>query len=145
VAMFGPVAPATTGKFNRVAKTTPDLLGNINTVLTSGTGAAQVQLFAGPRDDPFYIDLEQFFRIIPDRRPSRGPLSVIGPNPEASAFRPKCTGGVPNAGQSQFDPAHGCAADFLRTFNAMAIVVELSEALVKGAGNNIGLWATVSR
>lgn len=145
VAMFGPVAPTTQGQFNRVAKATPDVLGNINTVLTTGAGATLVQVFAGPRDDPFYIDLDQFFRIVPDRRPSRGPLSMIGPAPEASAFRPKCTGGVPNAGQAQFDQTHGCAADFLRTFNAMAIVVELPEALIKGAGNNIGIWATVSR
>lgn len=145
VAMLGPVAPTTPGQFNRVAKATPDVLGNINTVLTTGAGATLVQVFAGPRDDPFYIDLDQFFRIIPDRRPSRGPLSMIGPAPEASAFRPKCTGGVPNVGQGQFDQTHGCAADFLRTFNAMAIVVELPEALIKGAGNNIGIWATVSR
>jgi len=145
VALFGPVAPTSTSQFNRVAKATPDILGNINTVLTTGAGAAQVQLFAGPRDDPFYIDLEQFFRIIPDRRPSRGPLSQIGPAPEASAFRPKCTNGVINAGQAQFDQTRGCAVDFLRTFNSMAIVVELPEAAIKGAGNNIGLWATVSR
>jgi hypothetical protein len=144
VALFGPVAPTTTGKLNRVAKATPDVLGGINTVLTGGPNGA-IQLFAGPRDDPFYIDLDQFFRIVPDRRPSRGPLSQIGPAAEAGAFRPKCTNGVPNAGQSQFDPAHGCAADFVRTFNAMAIVVELPEAMIKGAGNNVGIWATVSR
>jgi hypothetical protein len=144
VAMFGPVS-ALPGHNNRVAKATPDVLGNINTTLTVGAGATQVQLFAGPRDDPFYIDLEQFFRIIPDRRPSRGPLSMIGPAPEASAFRPKCTGGVFNPGQSQFDQTRGCANDFLRTFNSMAIVVELPESALKGAGNNIGLWATVSR
>jgi hypothetical protein len=145
VAMFGPIAPTTIGPNNRVAKATPDVLGNINTNLTIGAGATQVQLFAGPRDDPFYIDLDQFFRIIPDRRPSRGPLSMIGPAPEASAFRPKCTAGVIDPGQAQFDQTHGCAADFLRTFNSMAIVVELPEAALKGAGNNIGLWATVSR
>ncbi len=145
VALFGPVAPASVGPNNRVAKATPDIVGDINTVLTIGAGAAQVQLFAGPRDDPFYIDLDQFFRIIPDRRPSRGPLSMIAP--EASAFRPKnCTGGVIDPGQGQFDQTHGCAADFLRTFNSMAIVVELPESLVRGAGNNdIGMWATVSR
>lgn len=145
VAMFGPVAPTSTGPNNRVAKATPDVLGNINTVLTTGSGATQVQLFAGPRDDPFYIDLEQFFRIIPDRRPSRGPLSMIGPSPEASAFRQQCTNGVPNPNQSQFDQTRGCAVDFLRTFNSMAIVVELPESMLKGAGNNIGLWATVAR
>ena len=145
VGMFGPVAPTGTGMFNRVAKATPDVVGDINTTLTAGTGAAQVQLFAGPRDDPFYIDLDQFFRIVPDRRPSRGPLSQIGPAPEAGAFRPACTGGVPNPGQGAFDPAHGCAADFLRTFNAMAIVVELPEAAIRGSATNVGLWATVSR
>lgn len=145
VAMFGPIAPTTVGPNNRVAKATPDVLGNINTSLTTGAGAAQVQLFAGPRDDPFYLDLEQFFRIIPDRRPSRGPLSQIGPAPEASAFRPRCTGGVINPGQAQFDQTHGCAMDFFRNFNSMAIVVELPESALKGAGNNIGLWATVSR
>ena len=32
-----------------------------------------IQLFAGPRDDPFFIDLEQFFRIMPDRQPVSGP------------------------------------------------------------------------
>lgn len=145
VALFGPIAPTNVGPNNRVAKATPDIVGNINTTLTLGAGATQVQLFAGPRDDPFYIDLEQFFRIIPDRRPSRGPLSQIGPAPEASAFRPKCTGGVINPGQGQFDQTRGCAVDFLRTFNSMAIVVELPEAALRGAGNNIGLWATVSR
>jgi Domain of unknown function (DUF4331) len=145
VAMFGPVAPTSIGPNNRVARPLPDILGNINTTLTTGAGVAQVQLFAGPRDDPFYIDLEQFFRIIPDRRPSRGPLSLIGPAPEASAFRPECTGGVPNPGQAEFDQTHGCAVDLLRTFNGMAIVVELPESAVRGAGNNIGLWATVSR
>ncbi|HEX8394192.1 MAG TPA: DUF4331 family protein [Longimicrobium sp.] len=145
VGMFGPVVPRNLGPNNRLAKRTPDILGTINTNLTAGAGATLVQLFAGPRDDPFYIDLDQFFRIIPDRRPARGPLSQIGPAPEASAFRPKCTGGVVNPGQAQFDQTHGCANDFLRTFNSMAIVIELPEAALKGAGNNIGLWATVSR
>ena len=28
-----------------------------------------MQVFAGPRQDPFFIDLEQFFRIVPDRKP----------------------------------------------------------------------------
>lgn len=150
VAMFGPVVPATAGPNNRLAKSTPDLVGNVSTpsavnVITSGSGTSQVQLFAGARDDPFYLDLEQFFRILPDRRPSRGPLALLGPNPSATAFRPLCTNGVPNPGQSQFDPAHGCATDFFRGLNTMAIVVELPESAIKGAGNNVGIWATVGR
>jgi len=146
VGMFGPIAPTTSGMLNRVAKTTPDLVGAIGATLTTGTGATQVQLFTGPRNDPFYIDLEQFFRIIPDRRPARGALSLI--TKSANAFRPACTGGVINPGQAQFDQTRGCAVDFLLGFNAMAIVVELPESALRGAGatgNNIGIWTTISR
>jgi hypothetical protein len=146
VGMFGPIAPTTRGMLNRVAKSTPDIVGAMGATLTSGTGATQVQLFTGPRDDPFYIDLEQFFRIVPDRRPSRGPASAI--TKSANAFRPACTGGVINPGQAQFDQTRGCAVDFLAGFNSMAIVVELPESALRGAGatgNNIGVWATVSR
>ena len=32
-----------------------------------------IQVFAGPRDDPFFIDLEAAFCILPDRRPVSGP------------------------------------------------------------------------
>ena len=36
-------------------------------VVTNLTGGGRV--FAGPRDDPFFIDLEAAFCILPDRRP----------------------------------------------------------------------------
>ncbi|HLL83935.1 MAG TPA: DUF4331 family protein, partial [Longimicrobium sp.] len=140
VGMFGPIAPTTSGMLNRVAKTTPDLVGAIGATLTTGTGATQVQLFTGPRNDPFYIDLEQFFRIIPDRRPARGDLSLIPKS--ANAFRPAV---VANPGP--FDATRGPAVDFLLGFNAMAIVVELPESALRSgtSGNNIGVWTTVSR
>ena len=138
VGMFGPIAPTVKGRVTSVATETPRMTGDFNKVLTSGTGATQVQLFAGPRDDPFYIDLEQFFRIVPDRRPAHGPASLI--TKSADAFRPK---DVSNPGP--FDSAHGAAVDFLRGLNSMAIIVELPESMVKGGGNSIGVWATVSR
>ena len=50
----------------------PALSGAIGTVLGSGSG---MQVFAGPRDDPFFIDLEAAFCILPDRRPVGGQLS----------------------------------------------------------------------
>lgn len=141
VGMFGPMAPATRGMRNRVAKATPDIRGAIGGTLTGGTGTTQVQLFTGPRDDPFYIDLEQFFRILPDRRPARGPASMI--TKSANAFRPADT-----ANPGPFDATRGNARDFLLPFNSMAIVVELPESALRGAGatgNNIGIWGTVSR
>jgi hypothetical protein len=128
VVMRGPVAPTETGARTTLVDVVPTLRGVINTVLGSAGG---VQLFAGLREDPFFIDLEQFFKIIPDRAPVTGPLSKIGPKPEASAFR---------------DPG----IDFLAGINALAIVVELPETLLLppgggGADPQIGVWATTSR
>jgi hypothetical protein len=127
VTMHGPVAPDQTGRLNTIVSNGAEMSGPINTVLGSGSG---VQLFAGLRDDPFYIDLEQFFKIIPDRAPVQGPLSTIGPKPEATAFR--------NPG-----------VDFLRNINALGIVVELPESmlLAPGSGSDpkVGIWATTSR
>jgi hypothetical protein len=125
--MRGPVAPERLGAHTTVVDVNPVLSGPINNTLGSPTG---IQLFAGLRDDPFFIDLEQFFRILPDRAPVQGPLSKIGPKPEASAFR--------NPG-----------IDFLRNINALAIVVELPAALLLGANAGaadpaLGAWATTS-
>ena len=127
VTLRGPVAPVQTGRVNTVVASGVTVSGPINTSLGSGAG---VQLFAGLRDDPFFIDLEQFFKIIPDRAPVQGPLSKIGPRPEASAFR--------NPG-----------VDFLRGINTLGIVVELPESMLLGsnAGTDpkLGIWATTSR
>jgi hypothetical protein len=142
--------------------------GALNTTL----GGDALQVWAGVRDDPFYIDLEQFFRIIPDRRPTEGPLSLIGgvitstqqpadrldpgtggPGDigRADRFRPACDEQgriLPN--QGQFDIMRGCAVDFLRGANALAIIVELPKSRLMRAGQTgndaqIGVWATVSR
>jgi hypothetical protein len=102
------------------------LSGPVNHVLGSADG---IQLFAGPRDDPFFIDLEQFFRILPDRRPSTGPLSVL-PTP-ASSFR-----------------APGAAVDFVAGINDMAIVIELPTSMLVANPNHpgkFGVWGTTSR
>ena len=127
VTMHGPVAPDQSGRLNTIVASGPTLTGATNTVLGSAGG---VQLFAGIRDDPFFIDLEQFFKIIPDRAPVEGPLSKIGPKPEATAFR--------NPG-----------VDFLRGINGLGIVVELPESMLlppnAGADPKLGIWATTSR
>lgn len=122
----GPVAPAMTGMLGRIVSVAPAVSGRVNTMLGSASG---VQVFAGPRDDPFYLDLEQFFRIIPDRRPVTGALSQLPDTATASAFR-----------------GPGAAVDYLAGFNALAIVIELPEALVTAGGNaRIGVWGTISR
>src|SRR5438876_4348327 len=71
----GPVEPPVVGEMgNKIASVATAVSGKVNTVLGSSSG---VQVFAGWRDDPFFIDLEQFFRIIRDRKPVTGPLAQL--------------------------------------------------------------------
>ena len=123
VTMRGPYQPNEVGTINTLVGG-KQLKGYTNTVITSG----DVKLFAGPRDDPFFIDLEAFFRILPDRKPEAGPLSRITQGP--LTFRPV-----------------GSAVDFLRGINDMAIVVELPTAMLTNASTNgrFGVWGTTSR
>jgi hypothetical protein len=124
VSVRGPVRPAQTGMINSVVDAPAAVEGPINTNLGSSTG---LQVFAGLRDDPFFLDLEQFFRIIPDRRPVSGPLSQIPGTPTATAFRP--------ADQ---------AMDYLRGINTLALIVELPESMLGNAAK-LGVWGTISR
>ncbi len=121
----GPVAPTMTGTKAALVTTGPTVTGTVGTIGGSTTGT---QVFTGVKADPFVLDLEQFFNILPDRRPSTGPLS--GPaTPTATAFR--ATG-----------------IDFLRPFNTLAIAIELPKALLQSntaATASFGVWGTISR
>ena len=120
----GPIAPASTGQIGTIVSGGTTVTGTVGQSATGGN----LQVFAGLRADPFFIDLEQFFKIIPDRRPATGPLSVPQTQ-QATAFR---SPGV----------------DFLRPFNALAIVVELPKSqLVSSTATDasFGLWGTISR
>lgn len=121
----GPVAPVLKGTNTMLVESGTMTTGNVGSIAGSATG---IQAFTGLRADPFVVDLEQFFNIIPDRRPSTGPLS--GPStPTATAFR--------NPG-----------VDFLRPFNALAIVIELPRTTLltsTDAAAKIGVWGTISR
>jgi hypothetical protein len=127
VAVRGPVAPPIQGAMaNLVAAANPVVTGAINANLGSATG---VQAFAGARDDAFFIDLEQFFRIVPDRKPVTGALSQLPNAPSASGFRP--------AGQ---------AVNYVAGFNVLTIVVELPVAdLTAGGTPKLGIWGSISR
>jgi len=111
---------------NSVVDASPSLTGAVNSNLGSASG---LQVFAGLRDDPFFLDLEQFFRIVPDRKPVSGPLSQLPETPSASAWRPV-----------------GQAVDYLRGINTLAIVVELPVSMLTAGGQpKIGVWGTISR
>lgn len=120
----GPVAPAMTGTKSTLV-TSSSIRGSVGSPAGS---ASDIQVFTGLRADPFVIDLEQFFNIIPDRRPATGPLATPL-TASASAFR---TPGV----------------DLLRPFNTLAIVVELPKTMLvtsTAANAAFGVWGTISR
>jgi hypothetical protein len=125
VSLYGPIAPPVVGAMqNTLTTTKPVLTGKVNTMLGSNTG---IQLFAGARSDPFFIDLEQFFRILPDRKPVTGPLAQLPSTQSATSFR--------NPG-----------VDYVKGHNVLSIVVELPTSMLTSGGNTkIGLWGTISR
>ncbi|MGH7470712.1 MAG: DUF4331 family protein [Longimicrobiales bacterium] len=126
VRLYGPTRPEMAGPRNTIVADAAQLTGSFNSPFGS---ASNIQVFAGPRDDPFFLDLEQFFRIIPDRRPVSGPLAQLPDQPSASSFR-----------------APGQAVDYLRGLNTLAIVIELPESLLTVGGTaKLGIWGTISR
>jgi hypothetical protein len=129
VEVRGPIAPPVQGAMeNEIADATPVVTGALNTTLGSSSG---VQVFAGPRDDPFFIDLEAAFCILPDRRPVQGPLSTscaLQPNGQAPFF-------FRNPG-----------INYVAGFNVNSIVIELPSAMLEnGTPGRLGLWGTISQ
>jgi Domain of unknown function (DUF4331) len=131
VEVRGPLAPPVQGATdNEVADVSPALSGLLNTNLGSSDN---IQVFAGPRDDPFFIDLEAAFCILPDRRPEEGPLSAevgcaLTANPSPPFF-------FRNPG-----------VNYVQGFNVLSIVVELPSSLIEnGAPGKLGIWGTISR
>jgi len=123
VTLRGPAVPNSVGTMNTLIGG-KKIKGYTNTVITDGN----IKLYAGARDDPFFIDLEAFFRILPDRKPQTGPLSTITQGP--LTFRPV-----------------GQAVDYLRGINDLAIVIELPTSVIANPATNgrFGVWGTISR
>ena len=127
VQVYGPIAPPVSGAMgNTLSTSAPTLTGAVNTVLGTSTG---MQVFAGAREEPFFIDLETFFRILPDRKPAGGMLGALPSTPTASSFRSAAS-----------------AVDFTKGFNVLSIVIELPAAQLTAGGNaKLGIWGTISR
>ncbi len=123
--------PVKGAMMNTVADVTPAVSGAINTSLGDPSG---IQVFAGPRDDPFFIDLEAAFCILADRKPVTGPLAgpcTLTANPNPPFF-------FRNPGVNYVGGAN--------PFNVLSIVIELPEAsLTAGGSSRISVWGTISR
>lgn len=120
IAMYGPARPNRTGTRTTIlSRPTGSIPYNKVTDLGNG-----VMAFAGPREDPFYFDLAQFFKLQPDRNFANQP----NPPPNgATCFR--------NPG-----------VDFLANYNVLSLVVELPRAMLSDGGGlgRVNVWATTS-
>lgn len=137
VSVYGPSAPAQAGTTSTVVGTPQNVPFNTSTALSGGA-----KVFVGPRADPFFFDLAQFFKIIPDRNAGFQPNP---PAPSASSFR----GFTP-----AFNTAKGTScdispsSDFLAagSYNVIALVFEAPKSLIAPASGSqvIHVWATTS-
>ncbi len=127
VLMAGPMKPFMTGTTSIFGRPNRNK-GTINQTFSPLTG---VSVFAGVRSEPFFLDLNQFYTIFPDRMtPLTGRqvdfTSIIAADtPQAGGWRPP-----------------GLAMDYLANLNVMSIVVEMPKTML-GTGV-VHLWETTS-
>ena len=107
------------GKTRRQKAITTPLLDNSPNVTNVKLGRQNVTVFAGLREDPFFFDVEQFFRV-------RAGAAGIGP---AVGFR---------------DPSK--AVDFATGYNVNTIALRVPKRLLQnGSRSNVfDIWTTIS-
>ncbi|MGZ3496142.1 MAG: HoxN/HupN/NixA family nickel/cobalt transporter [Vulcanimicrobiaceae bacterium] len=122
--VYGPGHPTVTGNQTELIKLSGQ--GTINTPFTVG----DMHVFAGAREDPFFFDLAQFLKILPDRNGGSTATSCL----------PKLGNGTCPQGFN--DPG----SDTLKGFNVLSLVVELPRAdLIAGCGGpRIAYWVTTN-
>ncbi|MBC5809364.1 MAG: DUF4331 family protein [Candidatus Eremiobacteraeota bacterium] len=120
---------------------TPNETGTNTTLLSSGfaTGTGLVNktfvsggltVFAGVREDPFFFDLTQFFKIVPDRNAGSTATSCLPGVGSAT-----CPTGFNSVG-----------TDFFNNANVLSIVIEMPRSTLQFSGSTpvIAYWATTS-
>jgi hypothetical protein len=145
ITLYGPTSPNEVGTANTtVGKTGTFGFGKVAS-LKNG-----IKVFVGPRRDPFFFDLAQFFKIIPDRNYSNHPNP---PPPTATSFRfASASQKIILNGQSYGTAgSNGCVIakphDLLVPYNVLSIVIEMPRSMLappSGSPGVIALWATTA-
>ncbi len=122
--MYGPAAPAMIGTRSAWVGSPQTFTLGQKAHLRNG-----VLAMAGPRKDPFYFDLSQFLKIVPDRSYKYHPPAGNGvPAPSAKCFRKP-------------------GVDALRDYNVLSLIVELPRRMLAAPNGKLGvirLYATTS-
>ena len=145
ITLYGPATPNEVGTTNTlIGKTGTFPFGSI-TKLKDG-----IKVFVGPRRDPFYFDLAQFFKIVPDRNYMNHPHT---PPATATSFRfaSKNQEIVLNGVDYGTAGSNGCVIkkphDYLAPYDVISIVIEMPKKMLappSGSPGVIALWATTA-
>jgi hypothetical protein len=154
ITLYGPAAPNQVGTTNTFVNSTGSVTYN-----QSGTLANSIQLFAGPRADPFFFDLFAFFSFLGDRNysthtsqsdPGQGDTLYNGDNvgvaaqvapaydktanpntPTFDGFAAGTTSGAAGAGYAcSNNPSQNALAAIAGGFNVLSFVVEVPRSLL---------------
>jgi len=146
ITLYGPAQPNEVGTKNTtVAKT-----GTFGFDKISKLSNGQIKVFVGPRRDPFFFDLAQFFRIVPDRNYKNHPSP---PPPTATSFRfsspaqPIVLNGVNYGTAGSNHCVIAQPQDLLAPYDVISIVVEMPKTMLAPSGGTpgvVGLWATTA-
>jgi len=146
ISLYGPAKPHQVGTKNTTVAKTGEFAFDKVASLNHG----QIKVFVGPRRDPFFFDLAQFFKIVPDRNYANQPNP---PPPTATSFRfaspsqPIVLNGVSYGTAG----SNGCVIsqpqDLLLPYNLISIVISMPKSMLAPPGGKpgvIGLWATTA-
>ncbi len=143
VTLYGPAAPNEVGTTNTLVPQTGSFAFGSVAKLKNG-----IKVFVGPRRDPFYFDLAQFFKIVPDRNYMNHPHT---PPATATSFRFASANQriILNGQDYGTAGSNGCAIkkphDYLAPYDVLSIVVEMPKKMLAPASGSpgvIALWAT---
>ena len=144
--VYGPGAPATTGTINSFITASGSFKYNApqGSQLPNG-----ILAFAGPRSDPFFFDLFQFFKILPDRnyQNPRTDNTLGSPTPTFNGFPAGTTSGAASGNYACSNTAAvNALTDIGGGFNLLAIVLEVPKSLIapNPASQLIHVWATTN-
>ena len=143
--LYGPAAPNEVSTKNTLLANGQSFPFNQPTTLSNG-----IKVFVGPRRDPFFFDLAQFFKVIPDRNYKNQPNP---PAQSATSFNfPSGTTPINGIGKTYGTAAsNSCIvaapSDLLSNFDVESFVVSIPSSMLVPTGGSpgkIGIWATAA-
>jgi hypothetical protein len=154
ITLYGPAAPNEVGTSNTFTGVTATFPYNTPTTLSNG-----IQVFAGPRADPFFFDLFAFFTFLGDRNVSThasqsdpgagnalvngdnvGVAAAVAPafdktaNPGTPSFNGFAAGTMSSSAAGAYacstNPSQDALADIGGGFNVLSFVIELPRTML---------------